>query len=242
MRTKRIFRNATLALLTIFAAVSCNDIEEELAVLTDVYVINKKFDNEVKSANAYYAYASESMLKVTVSMPDNTDVVELESYSGATFTMEKEPNDAEYKTMSPVDGSYVFTIQGYNGEMLQVPDILSYEGIDIPEFTKTKFSGTPLILELEWNDVNGADGYVVKMFDASGKLIFNGYSVGSDVNKYTVTNSSNSGFWSTPVVEGQSYLLQLRAFSYDADATASNAVYNISEISIGETQITWGVN
>jgi len=136
----------------------------------------------------------------------------------------------------------VFNIQGYNGEMLQVPDILSYEGIDIPEFTKTKFSGTPLILELEWNDVDGADGYVVKMFDTGGKLIFNGYSVGTDVNKYTITSSSNSGFWSSPAVEGQSYLLQLSAFSYDADANASNAVYNISEISIGEIQIMWGAN
>ncbi len=239
MKIRSIFKNAVLILLTVFAAVSCNDYEEELEVLTDVYVINKKFGNEVRSANAYYAYASESMLKVTVSI---AGVVELESYSGATFTMAKEPKDADYKTEAPLDGSYVFNIQGYNGEMLQVPDILSYEGIDIPEFTKTKFSGTPLILELEWNDVDGADGYVVKMFDTGGKLIFNGYSVGTDVNKYTITSSSNSGFWSSPAVEGQSYLLQLSAFSYDADANASNAVYNISEISIGEIQIMWGAN
>jgi len=239
MKIRSIFKNAVLILLTVFAAVSCNDYEEELEVLTDVYVINKKFGNEVRSANAYYAYASESMLKVTVSI---AGVVELESYSGATFTMAKEPKDADYKTEAPLDGSYVFNIQGYNGEMLQVPDILSYEGIDIPEFTKTKFSGTPLILELEWNDVDGADGYIVKMFDTGGKLIFNGYSVGTDVNKYTITSSSNSGFWSSPAVEGQSYLLQLSAFSYDADANASNAVYNISEISIGEIQIMWGAN
>jgi hypothetical protein len=125
--------------------------------------------------------------------------------------------------------------------MLQVSDILSYEGLEIPEFTKITFS-TLLILELEWNDVSGADGYVVKMFDTNGKLVFNGYGVQGDVNKYTITSSSNSGFWNTPAVEGQSYLLQLSAFSYDADANASNAAYNISEISIGEKQITWGVN
>jgi len=242
MKAKKIFGNALLAVLTGFSFVSCNDVENDLEVLTDVYVINKEFDNEIRSANAHYAYASQSMLKATVSIPGITDVVELESYSGATFTMAKEPKDADYKTTAPVEGSYVFNIQGYNGELLQVTDVLSYEGIDIPVFTKTKFSGTPLNLELEWNDVAGADGYVVKMFDTSGKLIFNGYSVGADVNKYTVTYFSNSGFWSTPAVEGQPYLLQLNAFSYDADASTSNAVYNISEISIGETQITWGVN
>jgi len=241
MKIGSIFKNAVLVLLVGFAAVSCNDSDQELAVLTDVYVINKKFDTEIRSANAYYAYASESMLKVTVSMPDNAGVVELESYSGATFTMAKEPKDADYKTTAPVEGNYVFNIQAYNGEMLQVSDILSYDGLEIPEFTKATFS-TPLILELEWNDVSGADGYVVKMFDTSGKLVFNGYGVKGDVNKYTVTSSSNSGFWSTPAVDGQSYLVQLSAFSYDADANVSNASYNISEISIGETQITWGVN
>jgi len=241
MKIRSIFKNTALVLLAGFAAVSCNDSEQTMEVLSDVYVINKKFGTEVKSANSYFAFASQSMLKATVSIPDNAGVVELESYSGATFTMAKEPNDADYKTTAPVEGSYVFTIQGYNGEMLQVPDILSYEGLEIPEFTKATFS-TPLILELEWKDVTGADGYVVKMFDTSGKLVFNGYGVKGDVNKYTVTSSSNSGFWSTTAVDGQSYLLQLSAFSYDADANTSNATYNISEISLGETHIKWGVN
>ncbi len=241
MKIRSILNNTALVLMAAFSAVSCNESEETLEVLTDVYVINKKFGAEVKSANTYFAYASQSMLKATVSIPNNGGVMELESYSGATFTMAKEPSDADYKTTAPVEGSYVFTIQGYNGEMLQVSDILSYEGLEIPEFTKITFS-TLLILELEWNDVSGADGYVVKMFDTNGKLVFNGYGVQGDVNKYTITSSSNSGFWNTPAVEGQSYLLQLSAFSYDADANASNAAYNISEISIGEKQITWGVN
>jgi len=241
MKAKKILNVTVLALLTGAAVVSCNESEEQLDVLTDVYVVNKKFGTEVKSANTYFAFASQSMLKATVSIPDNAGVVELESYSGATFTMAKEPNNTDYKTTAPVEGTYVFTVQGYNGEMLQVPDILSYEGLEIPEFTKTTFS-TPLILELEWKDVTGADGYVVKMFDTSGKLVFNGYGVKGDVNKYSVTSSSNSGYWSTTAVDGQSYLLQLSAFSYDADANASNATYNISEISLGETQIKWGVN
>lgn len=242
MKTKHILRNTMLVLLVGTAMVSCNDFEEELDVLTDVYVINKKFDIEVKSAVAYYAYANQNMMSATVTIPNNGGVVELESYPASIYTLAKEPKDSDYKTTAPAEGSYVFTMKGVNGETLQVPDILSYDGLDIPQFTKIKFSGTPFILELEWNDITEADGYVVKMFDTDGKLIFNGYSVGSDINKYIITGSSSSGYWSEAAVEGESYRLQLNAFTYDSEANTSNYIYNISEISLGETQITWEVN
>ena len=242
MKTRNFFRNTALVLLAGFTFVSCNDYEEELDVITDVYVINKMFENEVKSAAAYFAYGNKELMSVSVVFPNSAGNVALESYPGSIYTMAKEPKDADYKTTAPVNGNYSFTIQSANGETQQVPDLLSYEGLDIPEITKNKFSGTPLILELEWSDVTDADGYVVKMLDTDGKLVFNGYSVGGDVNKYTVTGTSNSGFWSTPAVNGESYVLQLNAFSYDAEANISNYVYNLSEISLAETQIVWGEN
>lgn len=242
MKTKTIFRNTALVLLAGFTVVSCNDNEEKLDVITDVYVINKMFDNEVKSAATYFAYGNKELMSVSVALPNSAGNVALESYPGSIYTMAKEPKDSDYKTTAPVNGNYSFSVQSADGETLQVPDILSYEGLDIPEFTKTTFSGTPFILELEWSDVTDADGYVVKMLDTDGKLVFNGYSVGGDVNKYTVTGTSNSGFWNTPAVNGESYVLQLNAFSYDAEANISNYVYNLSEISLAEIQIEWGIN
>ena len=242
MKKRNLFRNTALLLLTGFTIVSCNDFEEELDVITDVYVTNKLFDNEVKSAATYFAYANKTLMSASVVFPNSAGNVALESYPGSIYTMTKEPKDADYKTTAPVNGSYSFTVQSEDGETQQVTDILSYEGLDIPEFTKTKFSGTPFVLELEWTFITDADGYVVKMFDTNGKLIFNGYTVGKDVNKYTVTGSANSGFWSNPAVNGELYRLQLNAFSYDAEGNASNYVYNLSEISLAETQIVWGVN
>ena len=242
MKTKTIFRNTALVLLTGFTIVSCNDNEKQLDVITDVYVINKMFDNEVKSAAAYFAYGNKELISVSVALPNSAGNVALESYPGSIFTMAKEPTDSDFKTSALVNGNYSFTIQSADGETQQVPDLLSYEGLDIPELTKTTFSGTPLILELEWSDVTDADGYVVKMFDTDGELVFNGYGVRGDVNKYTVTGTSNSGLWSTPAVNGESYVLQLNAFSYDAEGNNSNYVYNLSEISLAETQIVWGEN
>ncbi len=196
----------------------------------------------VKSAPAYYAYANQPMSSVTVTIPNNGGNVELESSPGSMNNMAKEPKDSDFKTTAPIKGSYAFTIKGMNGETLQVPDVVNYENLSIPQFTKIKFSGTPFILELEWNIITNADGYFVKMFDLDGKLIFSGYNIKPDANKYVITSSSSSGYWSKAAVDGEEYLLQLNAFINDSEATLSNYIYNISEISLSETQIKWGLN
>lgn len=242
MKAKRIFRKSFLLFFTAIAVVSCNDSEVPLEVLTDVYVINKKIDTVVKSAPAYYAYANLPMSSVTVTIPNNGGNVELESSPGSMNNMAKEPNDADFKTTPPEKGSYGFTIIGVNGETIQVPDVLNYENLSIPQFTKIKFSGTPFILELEWNVIKEADGYFVKMFDLDGKLVFSGYNIKPDANKYVITSSANSGYWSQAAVDGKSYLLHLNAFTNDSEANLSNYIYNLAEISLVETQIKWGVN
>jgi hypothetical protein len=242
MKAKRILNFTLLALLTASALVSCNDSEEKLEVLTDVYAVNKKFGTEVKSATAYFAYANQNILSAEVTLPNNGGKVELESFPGSIYTLAKEPKDTDFKTTAPDEGSYAFTIKGGNGEILQIPDILSYDGLSIPQFTKVKFSGSPTVLEIEWINITDADGYVIKIFDLSGNLVFNGYTIKSGVNKYNITETSVSGYWSKTPTTGESYLLQLNAFSNEPDASDSNYIYNISEISIGETQIKWGVN
>jgi hypothetical protein len=242
MKTKRFLRNSLFIVFAGISVVSCNEAEEELKVLTDVYVINKKFDGEVKSATSYVAYANKNLTSVTVAIPNDGGNIELESQPGSIFNFAKPPVDSDFDTSAPIEGSYVFTIKGMDGETQTMPDVLSYDGLGIPAFTKIKFSGTPFILETEWSAVPNTEEYFIKMYNSDGKLIFSGYNVGSDVLKYTITGSSSSGYWSEAAVEGQIYSLQINAFTNDADANNTNAAYNIQEISIGDSQITWGTN
>lgn len=242
MKTKRFLKNSIFLILAGITAVSCNDVEEKLEVLTDVYVINKDFDGEVKSATAYYAYANKNLMSATVAIPNNGGNVALAAQSGSNFNLGKEPENSDFTSTAPVEGSYSFTVKDMDGETQVVPDVLSYDGLAVPEFTKINFSGSPITLETEWNAIPETDGYFIKMYNTSGKLIFSGYSVASNVLKYSVTSSTNSGYWSEAAVEGQNYLLQINAFTNDADANSSNAAYNIQEISVGETQIKWGTN
>ena len=119
MKTRNFFRNTALVLLAGFTVVSCNDYEEELDVITDVYVINKMFDNEVKSAAAYFAYGNKELMSVSVVFPNSAGNVALESYPGSIYTMAKEPKDAAYKTTAPAIGDYSEfknqLLQGLNG-------------------------------------------------------------------------------------------------------------------------------
>jgi len=242
MKTKRLLKNSIFLVFAGIAAVSCNDVEEKLEVLTDVYVINKDFDGEVKSATAYYAYANKSLMSATVAIPNDGGNIELEAQAGSNFNFGKEPENSDFTSTAPVEGSYAFTVKDMDGETQVVTDALSYDGLAVPQFSKINFTGSPITLETEWNAVPETDGYFIKMYNTSGKLIFSGYSVASNVLKYTVTTSTSSGYWSEAAVEGQTYLLQINAFTNDAEANSTNAAYNIQEISVGESQITWGTN
>lgn len=242
MKTKRFLRNLMFLIFVGISVVSCNDVEEKLEVLTDVYVINKEIGGEVKSATSYFAYANKSLMSATVAIPNNGGNVELESQSGSIFNLAKEPADSDFKTTAPVEGSYVFTVKDMDGETQVVPDILSFDGLGIPHFTKINFTGSPFALETEWAAIPDADGFFIKMFNTSGKLIFSGYSVVSNVLKYTISSSTTSGYWSEAAVNGQTYLLQINAYTTDPEANSSNSAYNVQEISVGESEITWGTN
>ena len=242
MKTKKVMNRLLLILITGFTFVSCNNKEDVLDIVSDVYAINKMFGDETRSALAFYTYGDQSIVSATVTLPNNGGNVELKDFPGSLYTMAKEPEVSDYKTVAPVEGIYTFTVKGGNGESIQQTDSLNFINLAIPHFTKTNFTGLPVYLETQWNLVPGADGYIVNMYDLTDKLIFSSFTVGKDINQYIITGSPSSGYWTEVATENQHYILRINAIVYDSDANSSNYIYNVSEISIGEKQITWGAN
>lgn len=241
MKSKRNFKTVLFAMLLGVVVVSCNDKEVALEVNTDVVIMNKKIDNVVKRAPAYYAYGNKALDVVTVTPPGGT-AVQLETFSGSVYSMAKEPANSDFSDVPPADGNYVFSVTGLGGETLQSEDVVDFVGLGIPQITKDTFSGSPEVLNVEWTTVTGTDGYFVKLLDTTGKQVFSGYIVVSTVDKYTVSGASTSGSWTEAAVDGQTYILQVNAITFDDDATNSDNVYNVSELSIAEKQIVWGEN
>jgi hypothetical protein len=235
-------KNIFLTFLITILLISCNNSDEEFDVTSDVYSVNKKFGEEVKSAVAYYAYSSQNLASGTVTLPENSGTIDLEYYPGAIKTLAKEPKDSDFSTETPVSGKYKFTITGSNGGKVEQTDSLAYMNLGIPEFTKLHFDGNPVSLELEWNLISDAQGYVVKMFDLERKLIFTGFTLNGNVKNYIINSSSGTGYWSGTVSTLQQYIVQINAIAYDSEATNDDYLYNVNEVSVGESQITWGVN
>ncbi len=241
MKSKGNLKTVLFALLSGLAVVSCNDKETPLEINTDVVIISKKIGDVVKRAPAYYVYGNQALDTATVTPPGGT-AVGLEAFEGSVYSLAKEPENSDFNDIPPTEGNYVFSVTGMNGEILQSQDVVDFVGLGIPQITKDTFTGSPEVLNVEWTTVTGTDGYFVRLLDTSGKQVFNGYIVTSAVNKYSVSGSSTSGTWTEAAVDGQSYILQLNAITFDNEATNSDNVYNVSELSIVEKQIVWGEN
>lgn len=242
MKVRNFLGRTFLVLLSGAAIVSCNDSETPLEVFADVMVINKKVDDVVKRAPAYYVYGNQSIESASVALPGNTDTIALAGYPGSSFTFLKEPVAADYKDVQPTEGNYKFTVKSKDGEVLEVTDAFDFEGLPLPLIKKDTFVGSPASLNVEWAAVTGSDGFFVKLLDTDGKLIFSGYTVSSSTLKYTVSGSASSGSWVKAPVDGEDYILQVNAIAYDAGATSANSDYNVSEVSVTEKPITWGEN
>ncbi|MGE0020695.1 MAG: hypothetical protein AB7S72_13570 [Draconibacterium sp.] len=241
MKSKRNLETVLYALLAGFTVVSCNDNEVALEVNTDVVIISKRIDDVVKRAPAYYVYGNQALESASVTPPGGTTVT-LEAFAGSVYSLAREPENSDFSDVPPAEGNYVFSVTGMNGETLQSQDAVDFAGLGIPQITKDTFSGTPEVLNVEWATVTGTDGYFVKLLDTTGKQVFSGYIVVSTVDEYTVSGASTSGSWTEAAVDGQTYILQVNAITFDDDATNSDNIYNISELSVAEKQIVWGEN
>jgi hypothetical protein len=242
MKANKFLGKTFLVLLSGAAIVSCSDSEIPLEVFADVMVINKKVDNAVKRAPAYYAYGNQSIQSASVALPSTSEIVELGAYPGSSYTFYRQPEAADYEDVPPADGNYEFTVKAQTGEIMEVTDVFDFEGLTIPQIKKDTFVGSPVVLNVEWAAVTGSDGYFVKLLDTDEKLVFSGYIVSSSTLKYTVSSSASSGSWVKSPVEGEDFILQVNAIAYDTGSTSATSDYNVSEISIGEKPIIWGVN
>lgn len=238
MRKMKNYRIAGMALLMGVVFTSClDDSDPQFDIMGDVIVTKKKVNDEVQYAPSYFVYGNLGIKSATVTLPNDGGTVDLDGTTGS-LTYSKEPAEEDYSVNIPEEGNYLFEAVSSKDEMLQVSDQLQLDDLAIPEFDSIKFISNST-LKASWNAVSGADGYYIKILDSDGKDVFISYTLENDVTEYTILESDASGKWQQTAATGQTYTIQINAFSYDAAATAINNGYNIQEIAIGETQLDW---
>ena len=241
MKTQPLYKSLILILFVSFVVASCNNDADNDAfdVYADAYIIKKLVNDEAQSAAAFYVYGNSGIASVTVTPPaDGGEPFELSRSPESSYNFFKEPDVSEFTTELPTEGTYQFEIINTGGENILKNDLLENIGLEIPVIDSTSYQPEDFSLKVNWERIQGIDGYVVKLLNSSGLLVFISFAITPTAKEFTI--NSNSGNWEIQVNNGDNLTLQVQAFAYDSDASNELNIYNIGEIAIAEKEIIWG--
>ena len=230
-----------LSVIFILAACSMGS-DTEFQVYGDVIFIKKIVDDEPVVATAYYAYSNEILASCSVTPPNSETSVELEAYGTNVYTFYQEPSEEDYTTDSPNEGNYLFNVTNSKSETIEVNDEQSFYDLDFAQIDTSVFDQTNYWFYVGWEEVTGADSYIVSLLNSSGETIFTGYSVDADSPAYFITTAYTVGSWVDTPSYGETYTLRIRCYIFDSDATDDDYAYNIQEISQKDYEIVWELN
>ncbi len=241
---KRLFflKNSLLVFTLIFALGACNDDgDDSFDAISDVIFVHKVIDNTTVTGVAYYAYGNKTLSSASVTLPDGGGTIDLEAYASSSYTFLKEPEDSDFSSEEPSEGTYTFNIKSSSGDTLKVSDTQDLYGLSFAQIDSSNFDTENNWLYIGWGDVSGADSYSVKLLDASGNIVFNGYTIGSANSYYIITTSANYdvGEWESNPVKGTTYTLRIQSTKYDSGYTSSDYIYNVQEASYSDSAIEW---
>jgi hypothetical protein len=239
MKKLKKFRSSWLVLVLLFAVVACNDKDDSFSANGDVVFLKKKIDNQVVTAAAYYLYANQGVDSVTVTLPGNSGVVELKQYETSSYSFWNEPKAEDFMAGFPTIGEYKFNVTSQKGESFETTDEQDFYNLSFAEIDSMNFNQVNLWFYVRWNDVQGADSYVARLFKLSGEMIFNGYTINADEPEYYISTYHVTGKWEEAPVYGQRYMLKISSIKYDDDATDDNNVFNVQEVSETVQEIIW---
>jgi hypothetical protein len=221
---------------------SCIDDPEPVALdaAPDVFVQKVVQDSVEMYSLAFWVVGNKALDSVTVKGPNDT-----------IWTLEKDPSDnrvfslypeeEDYTDSLPDTGDYTFRVKSTQTDeaALTLKDELEDDELAAVVIDSTKFKNSKL--EIYWQEVDDTDGYYVRLYDDSDKLLYMSSRLDDDETDYAFgvsdTGWANSG---DKAQEGETYRVEALAILYESGVTGSDRDYNVQFISIASTEIVWG--
>jgi hypothetical protein len=239
MNWKNFLSNALLAAM-IFGLASClDDDDDDFNIEADAYYINKLVDGVWVHGITYYVYGNQTMSSATVVTPITMETIELQAASGYYNVLVNSPEEGDYSTSYPEEGNFQFEVTSSKGEVLYSIDEQEFENLEGAKIDSIEFDSSNFLMKVTWNEIQDCDGYYVRMYNSSDELVFEGYGVASEVTEFVVSEYYTTGNWGEAPVKGEEYSVLLQTFVYDDDATSNDYSYNIKEVTITDTTVTW---
>jgi hypothetical protein len=241
MRNRKLIFAAVLAVIAVTFNACIDDPEPAaLDVVTDAFVQKRVFDGEEKYALAFWAFANKDLDSAKVEGPgDETWILEEDESSSLIFSLF--PEQEHYTDSMPPAGDYKFIITStQNGEApLTVTDKLEDDELAAVVIDSVQY--VSMKLKTTWTEVEGADTYLVRLYDDSDRLIYVSPKIADDKTDFSFgTNDSGWADTSSRAVTGENYKVELLALLYESTSTASNQDINIQFISFDSKEIVWG--
>lgn len=242
MKRFKVFKISVimLSVAAIFFTGCQKEENDNFGVNTDVIFLHKVINNDTLTGVSYYVYGNQGMSEATVTLPNEGGTVELERHPGSSYTFYKDPADEDYVSEENFSvGSYIFNVMSKNGESIEITDIQELDDLGFALLDSTDFDEVQKYYYFDWENVEGAQSYVAMLLDSEGETIFTSYPIDDSTPNYYISTHYDFGTWSAQPQNGETYTLRIQSYLYDSDATNSDYVYNIQEISIADYPLVW---
>jgi len=224
-----------ILLLVLGGLASCNDDQETapFEVTGEAIMIKRLLNDQVMYARTFFAYGNQPMSAGQVTLPEGGTLPLIPSDDNKR-TWQNTPTIADFSTTLPEVGMFDFTVTNEDIEHT-VSDVLVFNDLGFPTIDSLGNNGG--IVQVEWQEVAAAEGYLVRMVDENYESVFIGQLLNTNYTTYQI--ASDSGVWSKAPVAGETYMVEVHAFVFEEGATNQNYLYNADEIAIASRDIVW---
>lgn len=244
---KRVKRIGSLLMMLgagVLFFTACDDDDDPIVLdgYADVFVQKTKVGDVEKYAPVFYVGANKNLTSVTVTAPgEEAKQYELEKYWNSENNFRYLPVEADFSDVMLAAGEYTFEL--VSTDEADVPLILKD---NIEEGELGALEGVVSVFEdgqmkTAWTALEGAESYLVKLYDADGELVFFSQPIKDDATEYAFSVSSQGWLNSGSVAQdGETYTLELTAFMYEEGVMDSQKVYNVQFASVDKQEVVWG--
>lgn len=221
-----------LILLLFTGFTACDDEELVAYARGDAFIVSKVFEQDTVYGLALHAFGYKDFSRVEVTDPDGENI-QLLPYNGYTYDYYYEDEDEFYPAL-PVAGNYSFSFAFTSGETDTDVDVLNDDVLYPAHITKCEYDATDQRVELEWDNPEDADYFVIFMEEADGDLVYISPALTGTKTNHEISSSS----WvngKTPAT-GTTYTIVINAYMYEPGLDD----LNVQGKSITTRTVVWG--
>lgn len=237
-KMKRLKVVGALVILAV-SMLSCDtdssDNAQDLQAIADVFVRCKTVGENTVYAPAYYTYSNFPMKEVSVEGPTDSNIDEdLAKFDNKTV-FRLMPGESDFSTTDVVNGIYQFKITAEDLKTYTISDKLLESRISPVKITEFTYDKSAHSAEIDWDNVENAHVYVVKIHDhIDGNLI---YISSRLLSSNHIIHPGSSGWTNYNTVDGETYILGVYAYKFEAANATSG--YDINCESVEYREIEW---